>query len=1154
MILRRLLPKLSIAKSSMLLLWLACWLLCAPAIVAQPPANNPGLPERVPSALENGVVKPDAFYLRDSGGNYIFVPNLRYEEFERLIRSQKPLLDPQLPTHQFIQWDIAGDVQGDVCKWDVTVAVRLSSAVTGAVAIPIGLADWHLSATPQFEGTGEHLLELMSPQAGYQWWIKGEANSEHRLTLRLTSRVTQTVDRLSIKTSLPAAPIRVKLIVDGSDLQPEIEGQSGVAISSKSISENRSELAYETSGGNQNLQWRRTGERVRVFAVECQSITRVNVAEVGSPWQCRTAFTIQSAGAPPADFLLTLPPGAQWQPSSAGEAVSYALEAVATEATSATNANDVMVRCRLGELRRGVPIEIGIDWTWQPQVSEDASQVTFGAPQIQTVDRHEGYIELTYPTNYRLITVANSNTFPVPYDSTSSGSDANSVRYRFERHPASLRLSLRPEFAETRLRPTYVVEVFRNRLQLRGLLDISFAQGQPSSILFAPGNWSISDAEQTTTGSAISLQPEGEGRIRLQPSVSGTLAADSTRSSIWQVEGLRELADDRSLALKIDLPSLINEIPGVQDTRFDFGSGVIVLVPSDNVLLQTNEVETTGLIADSEIPIAALELIPADRRRRAVAYRFQSSTSAPSWAGSRELLPQQVTAEADTKFDISSQLASVTQRWKLRVANEPLAVLQMVVNREALDRSSIIATIDGNAMSLQEVQPSPDQRVVIGEGEALVEFMQSGDLIGELQIAVDMKFPIEVGSGGDFTKSLSLSSLILPEKSGYLKAILSIQHSPDLELSTVKATTRSRAEWKEIDLTSTNSETPSQTDFFLNGLQVTGKRLDRMKANSVRVLRTWLQTAFNTAQRRDRLAFLVNTSERRVSVRIPAESLTSLYDVLIDGQRGIYSIDSEGSRVVIELPDSSEKATRCIELWSEAGRSVTGEAVGISLASMENTIGNPPFIWELVLPTSEHLVLPPQNMTPEWQWSWGGLGWNRQSGTNQSELERWVGASVQSPLPARLNRYVMSGFGVPQEMTFTIMPKPWIWLPVGALIIVLTLIWSTVRWLRHPVCVASFFVAVATLGVYFPDAAMMFAQLIVLASVLALVMLISQWAIGRRVKRRSVFTSYPPSGSQSLGGGSGIAPRLEKSNNPAAGTPSSPSGTATVANPGMVES
>jgi hypothetical protein len=99
------------------------------------------------------------------------------------------------------------------------------------------------------------------------------------------------------------------------------------------------------------------------------------------------------------------------------------------------------------------------------------------------------------------------------------------------------------------------------------------------------------------------------------------------------------------------------------------------------------------------------------------------------------------------------------------------------------------------------------------------------------------------------------------------------------------------------------------------------------------------------------------------------------------------------------------------------------------------------------------------------------------------------------------------------------------------------------------------FVAIATLAIYFPDAAIVLGQLTVLASSLALIMLMSQWAIGRRVKRRSVFTSYPPSGSQSAPTGSVTDQRPDKSNQPTSSPVINPaSGTVTVTNPGVVES
>jgi len=1140
-----------------LLLCFATVVYCAVDLFAQPAATTQGLPERVPSALDKGVVKPDAFYLRDSGGNYIFVPNLRYEEFERLLRSQKPLLDPQLPSYQILSWEMVGETQEEFASWDVTVVVRLSSAASAAVAIPVGLSDWHLSANPEFVGEGEHLLELMSSTAGYQWWIKGTSNSEHSLKLRLVSKITQTAERSSVKTSLPAAPIRIRLKTNGRDLRPEIEGQSGIVIASEPLENNKLEFRYETSGGNQTLQWRRGGEGVRSYVIECKSSTRSEVAESEVPWKCSTNFVIESSsGEFPKEFIISLPAGATWKPGvgDSSEANSFLLETIEAGEGDSAAMKEILLRCRMTEGRRSGLMEIPIQWSWVPQAVAGGAQIRMTAPQIQGVDRHEGVIDINYPANYRLMTLANSNMFPVPSELTNTP-DINSVRYRFDRQLASLNFSLRPEFAETRLRPTYVVEVYRNRALLRGILDVSLPQGQSSSILISPSAWSISKVEQSSTGGAISIQPEGENRLRLLPPQVAATGSDSTRSATWKMEGVRELADDRSLPLSIDLPSLINELPGGENSRFDFGSGTLVLVPADNVMLQPNENQTIGLIADSEIPAAAMEVIPQERRRRAVAYRFQSSPTAPRWSGVRDLLPQQVTAEIDTNIDFSAQLVAVTQRWKLRVANEPLPTLRMIVDRKAFETSSIIATIEGNTVSILEATPEPTQTSLIGTDEVLVGFMQTGDLVGELQIAVDMKHPLALLETAASENTVKLARLLLPDKTGYLKANVSVAHSPDVELLSVVMANKDGEDWKPIDWISTKKDVPLQIDSSASRFRFQIKKLDRLRTGTVRVLRAWLQSAFNTAQRRDRMVFSLETEDRRLSVQVPPESLADLYEVLIDGKRAVYSVDKETSTLILEMPEAESQNPRTVEIWSEAGRSVTGEAVQISLPTILNSRGHSPFLWELILPSSEHLLLAPANMTPEWQWVWGGIGWHRYSSTNQADLETWVGASTQSPLPARLNRYVMSGFGIPSAIQFTILPKPWIWLPVGALIIAFTLAWSTLRTIRHPVALALFFVAIATIAVYFPDAAIVLGQLTVLASSLALIMLISQWAIGRRVKRRSVFTSYPPSGSQTAPTGSGTDQRADKSNQPASSPVVHPiSGTATVTNPGVVES
>jgi hypothetical protein len=237
---------------------------------------------------------------------------------------------------------------------------------------------------------------------------------------------------------------------------------------------------------------------------------------------------------------------------------------------------------------------------------------------------------------------------------------------------------------------------------------------------------------------------------------------------------------------------------------------------------------------------------------------------------------------------------------------------------------------------------------------------------------------------------------------------------------------------------------------------------------------------------------------------------------------------------------------------------VAGVPVNLSLPKVEGATGPQQFYWELILPESEHLVVPPSELTPEWQWMWKTLGWYRQSRWTQTDLEKWIGASDQTTLPNHLNRYVMSTFGFQQQIQFMTLPKPWIWLPVGGLVILLTLVWSSIRWSRHPICLSILLVLVGVLAIYLPDAAMMAMQLSLLAISLSIVFALTRWAIGRRVRRRSVFTSYPTNSSNAYRGTgtSPTAPQMQDRSVPAASINSAAphGGTATVTSPGsMVE-
>lgn len=1156
-----------VACFALLAIWLVTYVPAQP-----PPGNSDNLPDRVPSALEKGVVKPDAFYLRDTSGNYIFVPNLRYEEFERLLRSQKPLLDPQLPTYQVVDWQIAGEVQGELVRWQVDIQVRLSSAANGAIAIPLGLTGWHLTAMPRFEGEGEHLLELISSNAGYQWWVRGTGESLHRIQLSMVSNLASVGDRISVRTSLPAMPSTIRLVVNGQDVDPKVEGQGGETLTSRNLDNGKSEILLRTNGGNQSILWQPLGDRTRLFSVECQSNTRIEIAGSATAWRCKSVFKVQSSGPTlPKEFMITLPKGAQWLGATSTGTDSFRIEPVVR---SNPNVPDSASKAEMPTVDRQVlrctttttasTLEIPVDWSTPSPLATEGGNVSVESPRIDSIDRHEGVIELSYPSTFRVFALANSSTFPIATENRTPGNDQAIARFRFEQQPGSLQLSIRPEFSEIRLRPTYVVGVYKDRLELKGSLDIAFARGQSTSVNLNTASWSILDAKQATTGSPLVLQAEPNSRVRIEPpntSASPDNLRDTARNVIWSIAGTRELTGERSLNLEVNLPSLAKDLAAPPNSFVDYGAGILILIPADNVLLRQDESLSAGLIADSEIPQEVLDTIPTEQRRRAVAYRFQASATAPKWLGSREMLPQQITADSDVNVEISPVLSTVVQTWKLQIENEPLNPLRFVVNRSLFSKQAMIATINGSAVPLVEVPTdvnAPPSEAVLNPELAIVELSQPVDLLGETILTVDTKIPLQLPTEKPTDLDLPLVQIMLPPNTGYLQSSLRAVHTADLSVPSIQARVRGEKEQREIGWSTVSQDVSLQVDPALENLRLSIKRLTMSSVPAVRMTKSWLQTAFNAAQRRDRFAFAVETTNRRLSLKFNEADLPNVYDVLVDGQRIEFSMDQEKQTLFIDLPPDLTAGSHCVEIWSEAGRSVAGVPVNLSLPKVEGATGPQQFYWELILPESEHLVVPPSELTPEWQWMWKTLGWYRQSRWTQTDLEKWIGASDQTTLPNHLNRYVMSTFGFQQQIQFMTLPKPWIWLPVGGLVILLTLVWSSIRWSRHPICLSILLVLVGVLAIYLPDAAMMAMQLSLLAISLSIVFALTRWAIGRRVRRRSVFTSYPTNSSNAYRGTgtSPTAPQMQDRSVPAASINSAAphGGTATVTSPGsMVE-
>jgi hypothetical protein len=147
-------------------------------------------------------------------------------------------------------------------------------------------------------------------------------------------------------------------------------------------------------------------------------------------------------------------------------------------------------------------------------------------------------------------------------------------------------------------------------------------------------------------------------------------------------------------------------------------------------------------------------------------------------------------------------------------------------------------------------------------------------------------------------------------------------------------------------------------------------------------------------------------------------------------------------------------------------------------------------------------------MTAEQQWMWKNGGWGRQPNLRQQDLEHWIGATAQDPVPSKMNQYLFTSIGPVIDLQVRTLARATILLIVSGvtLLIGLLLIYAPV--FRHPVsllCVGLMLLCGALLA---PESILLVSQAAALGLVLVLVARILNWVVVRRQYYRWPSFSY----------------------------------------------
>jgi hypothetical protein len=178
------------------------------------------------------------------------------------------------------------------------------------------------------------------------------------------------------------------------------------------------------------------------------------------------------------------------------------------------------------------------------------------------------------------------------------------------------------------------------------------------------------------------------------------------------------------------------------------------------------------------------------------------------------------------------------------------------------------------------------------------------------------------------------------------------------------------------------------------------------------VSKAWVQTWLSPRMRQERAAYRLMTSQDSLRVQLP-RGLVGEAQAAINGQPLPPLVVRETGFARIDLPPALRGRECTLELWyalQSAGPALGIGASQLRPAAIEGAAPPRRTFWQLALPGNEHLLTGPRELVSEMAWAGGWLP-VRQPIHDQHELEEWVRASRQDPLPRGTQVYLYGGLG-----------------------------------------------------------------------------------------------------------------------------------------------
>ena len=705
----------------------------------------------------------------------------------------------------------------------------------------------------------------------------------------------------------------------------------------------------------------------------------------------------------------------------------------------------------------------------------------------------------------------------------------------------------------TNVKPEYRLTVENNETKLRARFKFSVYGKKATEFYVRLYDWKFTEQH----GELLDL-----GRIDSDPETGVTVLPLKAPADGEVLIDL-ELVNDAELGAEKELR--LFTLPTPEADRIE--AAALVVVPSSNVEVDPDEANCAELSASSPRNLS-IEMPAASTAQPALYFRTNQATKTPD----KEFAPAVFAARVkrrDRELNATTELRAalsekgeirITQKFNFNVKYEDLAGITLVVPpalasaNGSKSTTNFKYTVNGDAVPLYAVRDELDDLT----GETLRRIPFNPHQIGAVEVAV--QYVVQKGDfdlGAASTKYVDLFFLRALEKEVSSSDLVfaapirvTTEHNyPDAaSANAAPVADGKRGSWIYVK-TETSEDGATKSLRFHADAPQTSARVECSIQNgdnidAAVVERAWIQSWFSNAERVDRAIYRVTTSAPTLYVDLPAGARGDRVAVTLDktpikgvgdASRGYF--DSAWRRLILPVSEELRKREFLLDISyvisnGEGGNQTGGSsdvrvrANGRSRVSFpliyaearniekpDETVKKEAWIrrayWQAITPADRHIVLSPDNWTPEYVVRRDGRGpyFRRAESTSSEELSDWMGVPRRSLGEQKVNTYLFSSYAPPRESEFYMFERPLLFLTGSGLALIVGLGLFYFPSFRSPVALFILSLIALAVSAFNPTGALLFLQTTVVGIALTALSVAASLLIKRKPKLRGEVAS-----------------------------------------------